>query len=72
MLLYWSSAWICALKAKFHYAVQLASRLLACRRPAREAARELVRELNSVVEFGFKGLRQVVNSVQFIQFNIWC
>jgi len=30
-------------KAKFHYAVQLASSSLAGRRPAREPARELVR-----------------------------
>jgi len=37
-----------SLKAKFHYAIQLASSSLADRRPARE----LDRELDSVVEFG--------------------
>jgi len=33
-------------------AMQLASSSLAGRRPAREQARELVRELDSVMEFG--------------------
>ena len=37
-----------AVKAKFHYAIQLASSSLAGRRPVREPTRVLVRELDSV------------------------
>jgi len=41
-----------AIKAKFHYAIQLTSSSLAGRIPAREPAHEPASELDSVMEFG--------------------